>query len=177
MPIGTVTKRFDNEKNIRVTFDQDKDKTYSTNKRELYPILQEGNVVDYTTVVNGQYTNITAAILVENSAPAPATTGQSPAPRSALTDKDTLIVDQVIFKGAIELQKQGHTPEGAAEMAVFTWNYVQYFRHGGNAPLVKAVIEAGGQLVEVTDAPSAPLADIIDNPPVLNELQREAGDL
>ena len=52
MPIGTVTKRFDNEKNIRVTFDNDKDKTYSTNKRELYPILQEGNAVDYTTVVN-----------------------------------------------------------------------------------------------------------------------------
>jgi hypothetical protein len=170
MPIGTVTKRFDNEKNIRITFDNDKDgKTFSTNKRELYPILQEGNTVDYTTVVNGQYTNITAAILVENSAPAPATTGQSPAPRSALTDKDTLIVDQVIFKGAIDLQKQGHTPEGAAEMAVFTWNYVQYFRHGGNAPLVKAASEAGGQLVEVTD--TSPLADIINNPP------REAGDL
>ena len=61
MPIGTVTKRFNNEKNIKVTFDNDKDKSYSTNKRELYPLLQEGNTVDYKIQQNGQYWNIVEA--------------------------------------------------------------------------------------------------------------------
>ena len=194
MPIGTVTKRFDNEKNIRVTFDNDRDKTYSTNKRDLYPILQEGNRVDYTLVTNGNYTNISAAILLGGASPAtPGATG-APAPsgpRSTLTEKDTLIVDQVLFKGAIDLMvKHDPSPEGAAEMAVFAWNAVLYYRHGGAAPLVLEAMKEGGHLLfgEVTDPPAksglrdldidlppaeagGPLADILNNPP------REPGEV
>ena len=169
MPIGTVTKRFDNEKNIKVTFDNDREKAFSTNKRELYPMLQEGNTVDYALVQNGQYTNIVGAMVVEGaSAPAPS------GPRSSLTEKDTLIVDQVLFKGAIDLQEQkATTPNEAAKIAVETWNYIQYHRHGGNSPLVEAAIEEGGQLVEV----DSPLADIINDPPVIAINSHEAGDV
>ena len=73
MPIGTVTKRFNNEKNIKVTMDNGgKDKSYSTNKRELYPILEEGNTVNYTLQQNGDYWNIVSATLEKGAAPAAA---------------------------------------------------------------------------------------------------------
>ena len=158
MPIGTVTKRFDNEKNIRVTFDNGgKDKSYSTNKRELYPVLLEGSTVDYTVQQNGQYWNIVSATLVSSGA-APAASGPAVG-RSILTEKDTLIVDQVLFKGAIDkLVKGDTTPQEAASDAVLTWNWVLYYRHGGNSPLVEAAIEEGGQVfsveVEPEDAPA-----------------------
>ena len=181
MPIGTVTKRFNNDKNIKVTFDNDRERTYSTFNADLYPILVEGATVDYTLKVNGNYTNIVAAMSV-GSAPAtpaaPAAPAQgSPAPRSSLTDKDTLIVDQVLFKAAIDLMvKHNHEPEGAAEMAVFTWNCILYYRHGGESPMTMQAMEAGGQIIEAPDRgkvvdDDAPLADILNNPP------REAGDL
>ena len=155
MPIGTVTKRFNNEKNIKVTFDNDKDKSYSTNKRELYPLLQEGNTVDYKIQQNGQYWNIVEATPVEASA-APATPGPAVG-RSTLTEKDTLIVDQVLFKGAIDkLVKGDTTPEEAASDAVLTWNWVLYYRHGGNSPLVEAGIEEGGQITSVEERKDSP---------------------
>jgi len=155
MPIGTVTKRFNNEKNIKVTFDNDKDKSYSTNKRELYPLLQEGNTVDYKIQQNGQYWNIVEATPVEASA-APATPGPAVG-RSTLTEKDTLIVDQVLFKGAIDkLVKGDTTPQEAASDAVLTWNWVLYYRHGGNSPLVEAGIEEGGQITSVEERKDSP---------------------
>jgi hypothetical protein len=158
MPIGTVTKRFDNEKNIRVTFDNGgKDKSYSTNKRVLYPVLQEGNTVNYTLEQNGEYWNIVSAVTLENSGSAPAASGPAVG-RSILTEKDTLIVDQVLFKGAIDkLVKGDTTPQEAASDAVLTWNWVLYYRHGGNSPLVEAAIREGGQVFsgefEPEDAP------------------------
>mgnify|MGYP000252630584 FL=1 len=178
MPIGTVTKRFTNEKNIKVTFDNDREKTYSTFNAELYPILVEGAMVDYTLKVNGAYTNIVSAVTVGNAPAMPSVPTQGTlAPRSSLTDKDTLIVDQVLFKAAIDLMvKHNHEPEGAAEMAVFTWNCILYYRHGGASPLTMEAMRAGGQIVEapVSDKvvpDDSPLADILNNPP------REAGDL
>jgi|TARA_R110000822_G_scaffold32491_2_gene93150 hypothetical protein len=193
MPIGTVTKRFTNEKNIKVTFDNDREKTYSTFNADLYPILVEGATVDYTLKVNGAYTNIVSAVTVGGAPATPAAPAQgSPAPRSSLTDKDTLIVDQVLFKAAIDLMvKNNHDPEGAAEMAVHTWNCILYYRHGGASPMVLEAMKAGGQIVEAP-APTksglrdldielpnsdkvvpddSPLAEILNNPP------REAGDL
>ena len=160
MPIGKVTKRWNNEKNIRVTFDDDKDKSYTTNKSALYPLLEQGNTVDYKIQQNGQYWNIVEATPVEASA-APATPGPAVG-RSTLTEKDTLIVDQVLFKGAIDLQVSQPgvpaymDPKEAASDAVLTWNWVLYYRHGGNSPLVEAGIEEGGQITSVEERKDSP---------------------
>lgn len=153
MPIGTITKRFNNAKNIRVTFDNDREKSFSCVDQKLYSILVEGATVEYETKQNGQWVNLIAA---RPAGQAPADPGQMPtnAPSSPVQarqaagyDRDTIIVDQVIFKAAVDIVvSQGHEPEAAAEMAVFMWNCVRYYRHGGDSPLVMAAIKEGGQI-------------------------------
>lgn len=149
MPTGTITKRFDNEKNIRVTFDNDREKSYSTIKRELYPILVEGATVDYTIEQNQRgYWNIIAASPA-GGAPASAPTKASGA--MSYNDRDTLIVDQVLLKSAIDLMgvqiNDGNciTPEEAARLAIEAWERIRA-RHE-RPELVKAAVELGGVVV------------------------------
>jgi hypothetical protein len=137
MPVGTITKRYDNPTNIRVTFDGDRETTYSTNKKDLYDILREGATVEYTVEQHDKYWNIATAV------PSVASVTIQDAPAGMPTDRDTIILDEVIFKGAIDLQAQGHSPEGAAELAIATWGAVRS-RH--LPPLVAEAVRQGGQL-------------------------------
>ena len=137
MPVGTITKRYDNPTNIRITFDNDREKIYSTNKKNLYDILEEGATIEYTVEQNKGFWNIATAV------PSVASVTIQDAPAGMPTDRDTIILDEVIFKGAIDLQAQGHSPEGAAELAIATWDAVRS-RH--LSPLVAEAVRQGGQL-------------------------------
>jgi len=183
MPIGTVTKRFDNEKNIKVTFDNDRDKAYSTNKRELYPILQEGHTVDYSLVQNGQYTNIVGAIVVEG-APEPAANGSRDNRNQTqiMLENASGQVVRPAYKDWLGLDPKTRQPfiEYLKEIAIGATWYLEnvYVTLGYYPKLVRAAIEEGGQIVEV----DSPLADILNNPPQRTLLEvdlnsREAGDV
>jgi hypothetical protein len=160
MPIGTVTKRFDNEKNIRVEFDNERARTYSTNKRALYDALQLGNTVEYETEQSGQYVNIVSARAVarNRTASSNGSKGTQQPAAYANTDRDTLIVDQVLFKGAIDLQTACirtdldaetlfHDPASAAKDAIETWERIRA-RHLRPEDIKQAVAEYGGVVVD-----------------------------
>ena len=158
MPIGTVTKRFDNEKNIRVEFDNERARTYSTNKRALYDALQLGNTVEYETEQNGQFVNIVSARAVASNRTASSNgrKGTQQPAAYANTDRDTLIVDQVLFKGAIDLQTACIRADGSvtvmnadmsASFAIATWEHIRA-RHHRPEDIKKVVEEYGGVVVD-----------------------------
>ena len=160
MPIGTVTKRFDNEKNIRVEFDNERARTYSTNKRALYDALQLGNTVEYETEQNGQFVNIVSARAVASNRTASSNgrKGTQQPAAYANSDRETLIVDQVLFKGAIDLQTACirtdldaetvfHDPATAAKAAIETWERVRARPHRPE-DIKKVVEEYGGVVVD-----------------------------
>lgn len=102
---------------------------------------------EYNSVPQYKPTKIT---VLDGNAAAPAAPAQAPKylagpnnPVPYLTDRDTLIVDQVIFKGAIDLLRGDITVAQAVESAIEAWESVRA-RHLANRYSVDDILESEG---------------------------------
>jgi hypothetical protein len=74
------------------------------------------------------------------AAPAVAAPAQAPKNPTNPNDRDTLIVDQVIFKGAIDLLRGDTTVAKAVENAIAAWEGVRASRHLANRYSVDEIL-------------------------------------
>jgi hypothetical protein len=142
MPVGTITKRYDNPTNIRVTFDNDREKTYSTNKKNLYDILEEGATIEYTVEQNKGFWNIATAVPATRAAVEPAS-ARPTAPTGA--DGQSWGNAKNVAGNMIAFLVEG-VP--APEETFSAWHYwaTKIYYAEPLPPLVAEAVRQGGQL-------------------------------
>ena len=169
MPVGTIKTSFDNrprgQQSFGVILDTETDSLRCWDQKS-WPHLIEGATIEYEIKLvenkrdeSKPYRNLINVKPVS----APPSNGSKPSPAAGGTDRDTLIVDQVLFKGAIDLQTACirtdldaetvfHDPATAAKAAIETWERVRA-RHHRPEDIKKVVEEYGGVVVDVEVVP------------------------
>ncbi len=158
MPTATLERVFDKDSaRFRAVKLSDHPKTIKCWSNDLFLTIEalEGKVVNYDTKLSkdGQWENLSNISAAAGQASAPKAAPASTTTTSgSANDRDTLIVDQVLFKGAIDLMgvqiNDGNciTPEEAARLAIEAWERIRA-RHE-RPELVKAAVDLGGVVVE-----------------------------